>query len=124
VKQATSWGRIAVLAGWSAFSVSSAGGASPLDDLRIFSDGYPRLLYFRNAEGHALSGAPAADLDAVANLHAGIVVKAFDEEKYGLSKRALDCFRAYKERNPRQLVLLHFNGGSRDPRSAPDFFAV
>lgn len=100
--------------------------ASPPGDLAVFNRGFPRTLFFRNAEGNAVLGTPAAEFDALVNDFEGIVVKAFDEEKYGLSRYALDYFRAFKERNPRQLVLLHFNGGCRDPRpgsATPDFFA-
>ena len=97
--------------------------AAALESLAIFSQGFPRTLFFRNAEALAVEGLPAAEFDAIVNRYNGIVVKAFDEEKYGLSKYALEYFRAYKERNPRQLVLLHFNGAARDPRSAPGFFA-
>lgn len=97
-----------------------------LGDLAIFTQGFPRTLFFRNAEALAVEGLPAREFDALVGAHGGIVVKAFDEEKYGLSKYALKYFRAYKERNPGQLVLLHFNGAGRDPRplsAPPEFFA-
>lgn len=97
-----------------------------LGDLPIFTHGFPRTLFFRNAEASAVEDLPPRQFDALVDAYDGIIVKAFDEEKYGLSKYALKYFRAYKQRHPSQLVLLHFNGAGRDPRplsAPPEFFA-
>lgn len=105
-------------------SAGVAGESS--EPLAILTQGFPRTIFFRNAEAMAVAGMPAAEFDALVGDFGGIVAKAFDEEKYGLSVHALPYFRAYKQRQPRQLVLLHVNGAGRDPRpgsASPEFFA-
>jgi len=100
--------------------------AADLNDLTIFARGFPHTIFFRNAETMAVENLPAKEFDTLVNGYDAIIVKAFDEERYGLSKYALPYFRGYKQRHPGQLVLLHFNGQGRDPRplsATPEFFA-
>jgi hypothetical protein len=100
--------------------------AADLNDLTVFKRGFPHTIFFRNAESLAVENMPVKDFDTLVSGYDGMIVKAFDEEKYGLSKYALPYFRGYKQRHPGQLLLLHFNGQGRDPRplsASPEFFA-
>lgn len=89
---------------------------SRLDGLRIFDGTYPRAFYFRQTEGAAASGALTYEAwEARFSLLDGIIGKCLDEEVPGRAVRNAEYFSRYRERNPEKLVLLHFNGNSRDP---------
>lgn len=83
----------------------------------ILSAGYPRVFFFRAAEGtvrYARGGYD--DWDATFSRLMGIMGKCLDEEVLGLDQRNPEFFSRFKQQHPEQVVLLHFNGNSRDPR--------
>ena len=99
--------------------------AADLDSLRVMQDQYPRVFFFRAVEGLASNpGVPYERWDATCRRLMGIEGKVLDEEIPGRSKRNIDFFTRFKREHPEQLVLLHYNGNSRDPRfETEDFFA-
>ena len=94
-------------------------------NLPVVSGGYPRVFFFRAAEGAASNQRVTyerwhRDFSRLM----GIQGKALDEEIPGRSLRNIDFFTRMKHDNPEQLVLLHYNGNARDPRyELDDFFA-
>ncbi len=94
-----------------------ASAGPQLDALNIMKDEYPRAFYFRRPEGLAArsQGTYEAWEQTFLSLD-GIIGKCLDEELPGRSRRNIDFFTRYKHRNLEKLVLLHFNGNSRDPR--------
>lgn len=93
--------------------------------LRVLSDEYPRVFFFRQAEGRAAQkGLSYEQWEKTFERLMGIEGKVLDEEIVGRSIRNIDFFTRFKHRHPDQLVLLHFNGNARDPRWESDrFFA-
>ncbi|MHC4116272.1 MAG: hypothetical protein ACYSWO_02070 [Planctomycetota bacterium] len=96
-----------------------------LDNLRVLSDGYPRVFFFRQVEGMpARMGVTYEQWENTFDRLMGIEGKALDEEIPGRSLKNIEFFTRFKQRHPDQLVLLHFNGNARDPRWESDkFFA-
>ena len=96
-----------------------------LEKLRVLSDGYPRVFFFRQVEGMAARrGTPYEQWEKTFDRLMGITGKALDEEIPGRSIKNIDFFTRFKQRHPDKLVLLHFNGNARDPRYEADrFFA-
>ncbi len=99
--------------------------AADLDSLRVMQDQYPRVFFFRAVESIASNpSVPYERWDATCRRLMGIEGKVLDEEIPGRSKRNIDFFTRFKREHPEQLVLLHYNGNSRDPRfETEDFFA-
>jgi hypothetical protein len=93
--------------------------------LRILGDEYPRVFFFRQAEGLAAQkNVSYRQWEKTFERLMGIEGKALDEEVPGRSVRNIEFFTRFKKRHPRQLVLLHFNGNARDPRyESKRFFA-
>jgi len=95
------------------------------ESLRIFNGQYPRVFFFRQAEGQAAQRSlPYEQWEKTFERLMGIEGKVLDEEVLGRSIRNIDFFTRFKQRHPNQLVLLHFNGNARDPRYESErFFA-
>ena len=90
----------------------------------LFDGPYPRGFFFRASEGMARN--PKTDYDEWAALFSrlgGIMGKIFDEEVPNTAQRNIDFFTRFAAQYPRQAVMLHYNGNSRDPRNAEGFFA-
>ena len=102
-----------------AMAAAARGDGIPARDpgrLPLLGPEYPRVFFFRGAEGAARR---ATDYEAWDAEHArlmGIMGKCLDEEIVGHTARNPEYFNRFKERHPSQAVLLHFNGNSRDPR--------
>ncbi|NCO90360.1 MAG: hypothetical protein COZ06_25755 [Armatimonadetes bacterium CG_4_10_14_3_um_filter_66_18] len=89
--------------------------------------GYPRAFFFRAAEAvgpRVQTGNYTYDRwDSTFSRLGGIMGKTLEEEVPGRSAN-IPFFTRFKQDHPDQLVLLHYNGNSRDPRDAgPEFFA-
>ena len=86
---------------------------------------YPRAFFFRQSEG--LASRPGMAYEEWEGSFAGldgIMGKCLDEEIPGRSERNVEFFSRFKGDHPEKMVLLHFNGNSRDPRfEAEGFFA-
>ena len=93
--------------------------------IRVSDDEYPRVFFFRKAEGQAAQrSVPYEQWEKTFERLMGIEGKVLEEEIPGRSIRNIDFFTRFKERHPDQLVLLHFNGNARDPRyESGRFFA-
>ena len=96
-----------------------------LEKLRVLSDGYPRVFFFRQVEGMAARRSTSYEQwENSFDRLMGIEGKVLDEEIPGRSIKNIDFFTRFKQRHPNKLVLLHFNGNARDPRYESDrFFA-
>ncbi len=94
-------------------------------NLMIFNGQYPRVFFFRQAEGQAAQKSLSYEQwEKTFERLMGIEGKVLDEEVLGRSIRNIDFFTRFKQRHPNQLVLLHFNGNARDPRYESErFFA-
>ncbi len=92
--------------------------------LEILGSDYPRAFFFRASESVAAKAGVTYESwrDEFSRL-SGIIGKTLDEEVPGRSKN-IDFFTRFKKDNPEQVVLLHLNGNSRDPRWGSErFFA-
>ena len=100
-------------------------GAALPETLRVLRDGYPRAFFFRSAE--ALAANPIYSYEQWEKMFSrlmGIEGKVLEEEVPGRSVRNIEFFTKYKLKFPEDLVLLHYNGNSRDPRDEGSrFFA-
>jgi len=86
-------------------------------DLALFDGNYPRAFFFRSCEGGpSRRGMTYATWEADYDRLMGIIGKALDEEVIGREAKNPEWFTRFKRDNPRQVVLLHFNGNARDPR--------
>jgi len=103
---------------------NSSGAQSP-DRLDILQAGYPRAFFFRQSEKLARSQSLTFEQWERTFIRlGGIEGKVFDEEIPDTSARNIDLFTRFKKRHPEQLVLVHYNGQSRDPRyNTEAFFA-
>ncbi|MEK6796832.1 MAG: hypothetical protein AABZ39_18810, partial [Spirochaetota bacterium] len=84
--------------------------------LDIFTNGYPRTFFFRGVEG--LAANPRTPYEAWASNASklmGIMGKCLEEEVIGREARNPEFFTRFKKEHPSQVVLLHYNGNSRDP---------
>jgi hypothetical protein len=99
--------------------------AADLRDLPVVSAGEPRAFFFRQSEGLARSGRLTFEKWEQMFLRLdGIMGKTLDEEVPGTQAPNISFFTRFKQAHPRQAVLLHLNGNSRDPRwECGDFFA-
>jgi hypothetical protein len=87
-----------------------------LNKLKVFGEAYPRVFFFRAAEGLAANNKVTYERwEKTFERLMGIEGKVIDEEIIGRSSRNIDFFTRFKDRHPDQLVLLHFNGNARDP---------
>lgn len=85
--------------------------------LRIMGPEYPRVFFFRAAEsGPSRPNTVYERWDAEFSRLMGIMGKCLDEEVVGREAHNAEFFTRFKKHHPEQLVLLHFNGNSRDPR--------
>ncbi|MFQ6098250.1 MAG: hypothetical protein ACE5O2_11050, partial [Armatimonadota bacterium] len=118
MKRNLAWACAAMLA-------ASAATADRIESLDLFTRGWPRAFFFRASEGMAANPRVTFDVwEANFSRLFGIEGKVLDEEVPGRSKRNVEFFSRFKERHPRQLVLLHYNGNSRDPRDGiEEYFA-
>ena len=100
-------------------------GSGRLDNLQTLEDKYPRVFFFRQAEGLAAqTNNTYANWDRTFSRLMGIEGKILDEEVIGREIRNPEFFTQFKKDHPRQVVLLHFNGNARDPRwGTKRFFA-
>ncbi len=96
-----------------------------MEQLGVLGDEYPRVFFFRQAEGVAAQkGVSYEQWEKTFERLMGIEGKVLEEEVPGRSIRNIDFFTRFKQRHPKQLVLLHFNGNARDPRCESErFFA-
>lgn len=97
-----------------------------LRGLEIFRQGYPRGLFFRQAEVEARRGKLSYEEWEKRYLPLnGIVGKVLDEaNEYAGKYDNLTFFLRYKENNPSKAVLLHYHGaGRRATDTITDFFA-
>jgi hypothetical protein len=89
----------------------------PQQPLRILESNYPRVFFFRSSEsGPSRPGAVYEAWDAEFSRLMGIMGKCLDEEVINRQQHNPDFFTRFKKDHPEQVVLLHFNGNSRDPR--------
>jgi len=85
--------------------------------LTILGPNYPRVFYFRASEAAcSVKRYPTYEswernFDGLM----GIMGKCLEEECLGREPRNPEFFTKFKQRHPEQVVLLHFNGNSRDP---------
>jgi len=87
--------------------------------LRFPNENFPRAFFFRQAEAAANDARISyEDWDRRFSRLMGIEGKVYDEEfaATGTTGRRLEFFTRFKKQHPEQLVVLHFNGGARDPR--------
>lgn len=110
-----------------AFAIGTLGreaGAAEPSRLTILDNAYPRAFFFRQSEGLAASGRLSFEQwDRQFNGLMGIMGKALEEEVPGRSTNVA-FFTRFKQEHPNQVVLLHCNGNSRDPRwESERFFA-
>lgn len=103
---------------WRACLVAMASVAAEPESprLALLGEVYPRVFFFRQAEGIARRKLDFETWEASFGRLMGIMGKCLDEEIPELSSLNPDYFRRFKERRPEQAVLLHFNGNARDPR--------
>ena len=106
-------------------SVNTFAHGRDLEKLRVLSEEYPRVFFFRQAEGMAASrGGTYEQWEETFDRLMGIEGKVLDEEIPERSLKNINFFTRFKQRHPDKLVLLHFNGNARDPRYESDrFFA-
>lgn len=97
---------------------------SQLDQLDVLHAPYPRVYFFRAAEGSAAMPKVGFERwDATYSRLMGIEGKVLDEEVAGRSKKNIDFFTRFKELHPKQLVMEHCNGLARLPQDAVHWFA-
>lgn len=107
------------------FALFNSLDAQELDQLEILRSGYPRAFFFRQSERLVRSGSLTfEEWEQNFSRLGGIEGKILDEEIPGTSIRNIDVFTLFKKHHPEQLVLIHFNGNSRDIRyNTEKFFA-
>ena len=88
-----------------------------LRNLTILGPNYPRVFYFRASERACSRGAYPTYESWERNFDGlmGVMGKCLEEECLGREPRNPEFFTRFKQRHPNQVVLLHFNGNSRDP---------
>jgi len=98
------------------FAAEPAGRTRDPQALTLLGPNYPRVFFFRAAEGAARRARTGFEAwDAEFNRLMGIMGKCLDEEVLGCEARNPEFFSRFKRAHPDQAVLLHFNGNSRDP---------
>lgn len=92
-------------------------GAAPASDLMLLGPDYPCVFFFRACEsGPSRKGMTYEQWEGDFGRLMGIMGKCLDEEVAGRGAHNPEWFSRFKHDNPRQMVLLHFNGNARDPR--------
>ncbi len=77
-----------------------------LEKLRIFNGQYPRVFFFRQAEGRAAQKSLSYEQwEETFERLMGIEGKVLDEEVLGRSIRNIDFFTRFKQRCPKKSVL-------------------
>ncbi|MBN2450860.1 MAG: hypothetical protein JXR77_10755 [Lentisphaeria bacterium] len=112
--------RMLLLSGSGALFPVTCGQAQGVRDpegLDILRGGYPRAFFFRASEGAQSEGRyPTYESwERHFDRLRGIMGKCLEEECLGRERRNPAFFSEFKRRHPNQVVLLHFNGNSRDP---------
>jgi len=95
----------------------SKGAAADLESLKTAGDAWPKVFFFRQTESMASN--PRVTYQRWEQSFSrlmGIEGKVLDEEIPGRSNRNIEFFTRFKNDNPKQLMLLHYNGNARDPR--------
>jgi hypothetical protein len=97
--------------------ITATASAACAQTLAIRGNHYPRVFYFRATERAGSSRAFPTYESWERNFDGlmGIMGKCLEEECLGRLPRAPEFFTRFKQRHPDQVVLLHFNGNSRDP---------
>ncbi len=95
--------------------------AATVADLALFGSDYPRVFFFRSSESVPYRKGMtyerwACDYSRLM----GIMGKCLEEELENREQVNPGWFTRFKRDNPRQAVLLHFNGNARDPRYAAE----
>ena len=110
-------GRIHSLSLYGALLLVAGGFSTGAQQLAILGPDYPRVFYFRAAESACNRRLYPAYEDWERNFDGlmGIMGKCLGEECLGREPRNPEFFSKFKRRHPEQVVLLHFNGNSRDP---------
>jgi hypothetical protein len=113
------------LAAVAVISSLSITAAADLRELPVVTGGEPRAFFFRQSEGLARSGRmPFEQWEKMFLRLDGIMGKTLDEEVPGTQAPNIPFFIRFKQAHPKQAVLLHLNGNSRDPRwECGEFFA-
>lgn len=98
--------------------------SNTLSRTRASTAGYPKLLMFRNCEAFMESHTVDAFERCVSNRTVGFVGKVFAEEVESRTPAVLARFGEYSVRHPDDLILVHYNGLSGDPRSMPPTYSA
>lgn len=94
-------------------------GLASVSDLELLGPDYPRVFFFRSAEAMPYrKGMTYERWEGEYGRLMGIMGKCLDEEVVGRETLNPEWFSRFKRDNPKQAVLLHFNGNARDPRYA------
>lgn len=97
--------------------IAALHAADTLPALALQDGNYPRAFFFRSCEGGpSRRGMTYEQWESDYDRLMGIIGKALDEEIIGREASNPEWFTRFKRDNPRQVVLLHFNGNARDPR--------
>ena len=90
-----------------------------IKDLKLFGNEYPKAFFFRYSETFAASGNyPYKEWQEIFSQLGGIEGKVMEEEVPYRTLHNLGYFRKFKQDHPDQMVLVHYNGSSRDPFDA------
>ena len=95
-----------------------------LSGLTLLGPDYPRVFFFRSAESAPYrNGMTYERWEGEYDRLMGIMGKCLDEEVLNRERLNADWFSRFKRDNPKQAVLLHFNGNARDPlHASTDYF--
>jgi thiol-disulfide isomerase/thioredoxin len=94
-------------------SLAQSTVTSKLQDLAIFKAGFPRAVFFRQAEVLA-SRLSYEEWEKIFLPLDGIIGKVFAEERNDtVSEKNLEYFTRFKARHPEKLVVTHVNGRAR-----------
>lgn len=94
----------------------TAHAAETTSNLTILGPDYPRAFFFRASEGGPSNKRMTYEgWSAEFGRLSGIIGKCLDEEVLGREANNPEWFSRFKRDHPQQVVLLHFNGNSRDP---------
>ncbi len=97
-------------------AMAGLGRSGDLEPLNVLRSGHPHAYFFRASEGMAANPRVGyEEWESCFSRLMGIEGKCLDEEVPGRSKN-IEPFTRFKQEHPEQLVLLHYNGRSRDPR--------
>lgn len=100
------------------------GETNALSRARASTAGFPKLLFFRNCEAFMESNNVAAFERCVGNRTIGLIGKPFAEEVERRTPAVLARFSEYSAGRPDDLVLVHYNSLSADPRSLPPTYSA